>query len=47
VAGALAALGRRPDWVDDQDLVFIGVAGGYLAVVHAGWSADANLKSEG
>ena len=30
VAGALAALGRRVDWVGDADLVFVGVAGGYL-----------------
>jgi integrase len=30
VAGALAALGRRPDWVGDEDLVFVGLAGGYL-----------------
>jgi hypothetical protein len=30
VARALAALGRRLDWVGDEDLVFVGVAGGYL-----------------
>jgi integrase len=30
VASALAQLGRRADWVGDDDLVFVGVAGGYL-----------------
>jgi integrase len=30
VAAALAKLGTRPDFVADDDLVFIGVAGGYL-----------------
>jgi integrase len=30
VASALAALGRRTDWVGDDDLVFAGDAGGYL-----------------
>lgn len=30
VAAALAQLGRRPDWVGDDDLVFVGVAGSYL-----------------
>jgi integrase len=30
VASALAQLGRRPDWVGEDDLVFVGVAGNYL-----------------
>jgi len=30
VASALAALGRRHDWVGGDDLVFVGEAGGYL-----------------
>ena len=30
VADALAALGRRLDWVGDEDLVFVGAVGGYL-----------------
>jgi integrase len=30
VASALAQLGRRPDWVGDDDLAFAGAAGGYL-----------------
>ncbi len=30
VAAALARLGRRVDWVGEDDLVFSGVAGGYL-----------------
>jgi integrase len=30
VAAALAQLGRRQDWVGDDDLVFVGEAGGYL-----------------
>ena len=30
VAEALAQLGRRPLWVEDNDLVFVGDAGGYL-----------------
>jgi integrase len=30
VASALAQLGRRPNWVGDDDLVFAGEAGGYL-----------------
>jgi integrase len=30
VATALAQLGRRVDWVEDDDLVFAGEAGGYL-----------------
>ncbi|HSO98736.1 MAG TPA: tyrosine-type recombinase/integrase, partial [Solirubrobacteraceae bacterium] len=30
VATALARLGRRVDWVGEDDLVFVGVAGGYL-----------------
>ncbi|HUY59864.1 MAG TPA: site-specific integrase [Solirubrobacteraceae bacterium] len=30
VASALAQLGQRSDWVGDDDLVFIGEAGGYL-----------------
>jgi integrase len=30
VAGALAQLGLRRDWVGDDDLVFAGVAGAYL-----------------
>jgi integrase len=30
VAIALAQLGRREDWVGEDDLVFTGVAGGYL-----------------
>jgi integrase len=30
VAEAVAELGRRPDWVGDDDLVFAGAAGGYL-----------------
>jgi len=30
VATALAGLSRREDWVGDDDLVFVGVAGGYL-----------------
>jgi integrase len=30
VAAALAQLGQRQDWVGDDDLVFVGEAGGYL-----------------
>jgi len=30
VASALARLGDREDWVGDDDLVFVGTAGGYL-----------------
>jgi integrase len=30
VASALARLGRREDWIGEDDLVFVGVAGGYL-----------------
>ena len=30
VAAALAPLRQRADWVGDDDLVFVGVAGGYL-----------------
>jgi integrase len=30
VATGLATLGRREDWTGDDDLVFAGVAGGYL-----------------
>jgi integrase len=30
VATALAALGRRKDWIGDDDLVFVGLAGSYL-----------------
>jgi integrase len=30
VASALAQLGQREHWVGDDDLVFVGVAGGYL-----------------
>ena len=30
VASALAQLGRRTDWVSEDDLVFVGVAGNYL-----------------
>jgi integrase len=30
VASALAALGRRENWLGDDDLVFVGEAGGYL-----------------
>ncbi len=30
VASALAQLGRRPDWVGEDNLVFVGVAGNYL-----------------
>ncbi len=30
VATALAQLGQREDWVGEDDLVFVGVAGGYL-----------------
>ena len=30
VASALAALGRRLDWVGDDDMVFAGEGGGYL-----------------
>jgi integrase len=30
VAAALAQLGQRRDWVGDDDLVFVGEAGGYL-----------------
>jgi integrase len=30
VASALAQLGRREDWVGDDDLVFVGETGGYL-----------------
>ena len=30
VATALAQLGRRPDWVGDDDLVFVGDTGSYL-----------------
>ena len=30
VASALAGLGRREDWVGDDELVFVGLAGGYL-----------------
>jgi integrase len=30
VATALAGLGRREDWIGDDDLVFVGIAGGYL-----------------
>ncbi len=30
VASALAQLGRRENWVGDDDLVFAGEAGGYL-----------------
>ncbi|HUO74882.1 MAG TPA: site-specific integrase, partial [Solirubrobacteraceae bacterium] len=30
VASALAQLGSRSDWVGDDDLVFVGEAGGYL-----------------
>ena len=30
VASALARLGQRKDWMADDDLVFVGVAGGYV-----------------
>lgn len=30
VASALAQLGRREDWIGDDDLVFVGETGGYL-----------------
>ena len=30
VAAALAPLSQREDWVGDDDLVFVGIAGGYL-----------------
>jgi integrase len=30
VAAALAPLSQREDWVGDDDLIFVGVAGGYL-----------------
>jgi integrase len=30
VASALAALGRRENWIGDDDVVFAGEAGGYL-----------------
>jgi integrase len=30
VATALAGIGQRKDWVGDDDLVFVGTAGGYL-----------------
>ena len=30
VASALAQLGRRTDWVGEDDLVFVGIAGNYL-----------------
>ncbi len=30
VASALAASGKRPDWVGDDDLVFVGETGGHL-----------------
>ena len=49
VATALAQLGRRVDWVGDDDLVFVGEAGGYLdgsalrrrykAALARGWAA--------
>ncbi len=30
VATAFAGIGQREDWVGDDDLVFVGIAGGYL-----------------